>query len=87
MKEQRNAISTESYKGYSDIRYNIRHDTNQIYLKCPECLLNSKNPIRVKTHKSLSSLESHISTSHKGEFWIKEVQILIRQFSEAVIKQ
>lgn len=74
----------ESYKGYHDIRYNIRHNTTQIFLKCPECLLNSKNPMRVKTHKNLSSLDSHLSTMHKDELWIKEARVLIRQFAEVM---
>lgn len=68
----------DSFKGYQ----NIRHNTKQIFLKCPECLLHSKNAQRVKTHKNLSSLDSHLSVEHKGEFWVKEVQLLIRQFSE-----
>lgn len=67
-------------KGYQ----NIRHNTTQIFLKCPECLKHSKNPQRVKTHKNLSSLDSHFSTEHKGEFWVEEARILIRQFAERV---
>jgi len=64
---------------------NIRHNTTNISLKCPECLLNSKNPRRVKTYKNLSSLDSHFSTEHKGEFWIKEAKVLIRQFAEVML--
>jgi len=68
----------DSFKGYP----NIRHNTTKIFLKCPGCLLCSKNPQRVKTHKNLSSLDFHLSVDHKGEFWVAEVQILIRQFAE-----
>ena len=65
--------------------HNIRHNTIRIDgVKCPRCYIDSKDPVKVKTHKNLSSLDSHISTEHKGEFWIKEAQLLIRQFSEAI---
>ena len=67
-----------SFKEYP----NIRHNTTKIFLKCPECLKYSKNPQRVKTHKNLSSLDSHLSTNHKGEFWVNDIRILIRKFSE-----
>ncbi len=76
------SIIQQRYKEYQ----NIRHNTTKIFLKCPECLLNSKNPQRVKTHKNLSSLDSHFSTDHKGEFWVEESRILIRQFAEVMIK-
>lgn len=69
-----------SFKQYP----NIRHNTKKIFLKCPECLLNSKNPQRVKTHKNLSSLDSHFSTEHKDEFWVKQTQVLIREFAEVM---
>jgi len=72
----------DSFKGYP----NIRHNTVKIYLKCPYCLLNSKNPQRVKTHKNLSSLDSHFSTDHKGEFWVEESRILIRQFAMVMLQ-
>jgi len=72
----------DSFKGYP----NIRHNTAKIYLKCPYCLLNSKNPQRVKTHKNLSSLDSHFSTDHKGEFWVEESRILIRQFAMVMLQ-
>ena len=74
----------DSYKQYQKNKPNIRHNTTQIYLKCPECLLYSKNPQRVKTHKNLSSLDSHFSTEHKDEFWVNEARILIRQFAEVM---
>jgi len=66
--------------------HNIRHNTIRIDggIKCPSCFFYSKDPMKVKSHKNLSSLDSHISTEHKGEFWIKEAQLLIRQFSEAI---
>ncbi len=76
------SIIQQRYKEYQ----NIRHNTTKIFLKCPECLLNSKNPQRVKTHKNLSSLDSHFSTDHKGEFWVEESRILIRQFAEAMLQ-
>jgi len=76
--------SLKSNKGYQEKKPNIRHNTTQIFLKCPECLLYSKNPQRVKTHKNLSSLDSHFSTEHKDEFWVKESKILIRQFAEVI---
>ncbi len=69
-------------KGYQ----NIRHNTTQIFLKCPQCLLNSKNPQTVKTHKNLASIDSHFSTEHKDEFWIKEARVLIRQFAEVMTR-
>jgi len=75
-------INQERYKQYQ----NIRHNTAQIFLKCPECLLNSKNPQRVKTHKNLSSLDSHFSIEHKDEFWTKEARILIRQFAVVMLQ-
>jgi len=69
------------YKQYQ----NIRHCTIEIFLKCPKCLLESKNIQRVKTHKSLSGLDSHLSTFHKGEeYWTAEVRVLLRQFAEAM---
>jgi len=74
----------QSYKEYQKKKPNIRHNTTQIFLKCPECLLYSKNPQRIKTHKNLSSLDSHFSTNHKDEFWIKEARVLIRQFAEVL---
>jgi len=74
--------TVESYKGYQKKKPNIRHNTTQIFLKCPECLLYSKNPQRVKTHKNLSSLDSHLSTDHKGEYWTIEARMLMKQFME-----
>ncbi len=72
----------QSNKGY----HNIRHNTIRIYTKCPGCLLNSKQASKIKIHKTLSSLDSHISTQHKDEFWVKQVQLLIRQFSKEISK-
>ena len=74
----------QSYKEYQKKKPNIRHNTTQIFLKCPECLLYSKNPQRVKTHKNLSSLDSHFSTNHKDESWVDLAKILIRQFAEVL---
>ena len=70
----------ESFKGYQ----NIRHSTTKAFIRCPKCLIDSKNPRRVKTHKNLSSLDFHFSTAHKDEFWIEEARILIRQFAEVI---
>jgi len=66
-----------SFKGYP----NVRHSSAKIYLKCPTCLKYSKNPQRVKTHKNLSSLDSHLSIDHKGELWVEEARNLLRQFA------
>jgi len=74
--------TTNSFKPYQ----NIRHSTIQAFIRCPKCLIDSKNPRRVKTHKNLSSLDFHFSTAHKGEFWVTEARILIRQFAEVLIK-
>ena len=67
-----------SNKGYQ----NIRHNTDLILTKCPRCLLENKNPQRVKTHKNLASLDSHLSTIHKGEYWTIEARMLMKQFVE-----
>jgi len=75
-----------NYKGYQGKKTNIRHNTSLISVNCPKCLTNSSTPGRKKTFKNLASLDSHFSTEHKGEFWIKEAQVLIRQFAEVVIK-
>ncbi len=69
-------------KGY----HNIRHSTNPVSVQCPGCFIYSNKPGRPKTFNTLSSLDSHFSTQHKGEFWIKEAQILIRQFAEVIIQ-
>ena len=71
---------TKSYKGYQ----NIRHNTTKVFTKCPRCLLEKKNPKRVKTYKNLASLDSHISTDHKDEFWTIEARILMKQFAEVI---
>jgi hypothetical protein len=69
-----------SFKGYS----NIRHNTSRYFIKCPECLKHQKNPQRVKTHKNLSSLDSHYSTEHKNEYWVKEARIELRKLAGAL---
>ena len=69
----------DSFKGY-----NIRHSTKKYFVKCPECLKHQKNPQRVKTHKNLSSLDSHYSTYHKGEYWVNQARIEIRRLAEAI---
>ena len=69
-------------KGYQEKKQNIRHNTTQIFTKCPRCLLENKNPQRVKTHKNLSSLDSHLSADHKDEHWTIEARILMKQFTE-----
>jgi len=74
--------TSQSNKEY----HNIRHNTIRIYIKCPGCCLNSKQANKIKIHKNLSSLDSHISTEHKDEFWTKQVQLLIRQFSKEISK-
>jgi len=74
--------TTNSFKGYQ----NIRHSTTEAFIRCPKCLIDSKNPRRVKTHKNLSSLDFHFSIAHDGEFWVVEARILIRQFAEVLIK-
>ena len=74
--------TTKSYKGYQEKKPNIRHNTNEITTKCPRCLLERKNPQRVKTHKNLASLDSHLSTDHKGEYWTIEARMLMKQFTE-----
>ena len=74
--------SSISNKGYQEKKPNIRHNTSKIITKCPRCLLERKNPQRVKTHKNLASLDSHLSTDHKGEYWTIEARMLMKQFTE-----
>ena len=69
-------------KGYQEKKQNLRHSTAEIITKCPRCLLERKNPQRVKTHKNLASLDSHLSTIHKGEYWTIEARMLMKQFTE-----
>jgi len=73
-------------KGYQEKKPNIRHNTDPIISKCPRCLLERKNPQRVKTHKNLASLDSHLSTIHKGEFWTIEARMLMKQFTEGLFQ-
>ena len=68
-------------KGYEKSGY-FRHNTNKVITKCPRCLLERKNPQRVKTHKNLSALDFHLSTEHKGEAWTIEAGMLMKQFVE-----
>lgn len=63
---------------------NIRHNTKPYFIKCPECLRHSKNPQRVKTHKNLSSLDSHYSRDHKGEGWVNQAQIELRKLAREI---
>ena len=72
----------KSHKGYQEKKPNIRHSTAEKITKCPRCLLERKNPQRVKTHKNLASLDSHLSTAHKGEYWTIEARMLMKQFTE-----
>jgi len=69
-------------KRYQRKKANIRHNTTEIFTKCPRCLLERKNPQRVKTHKNLAGLDSHLSTDHKGEYWTIEARMLMKQFTE-----
>lgn len=76
------SITSKSNKGYQEKKRNIRHNTTKIITKCPRCLLERKNPQRVKTHKNLAALDSHLSTDHKGEYWTIEARMLMKQFAE-----
>ena len=71
-----------SNKGYQGKKQNIRHNTSKIITKCPRCIIERKNPQRVKTHKNLAGLDSHLSTDHKGEYWTIEARMLMKQFME-----
>jgi len=73
--------TTKSYKGYEKSGY-FRHNTAEVITKCPRCIIERKNPQRVKTHKNLSSLDFHLSTDHKGEAWTIEARMLMKQFVE-----
>jgi len=68
-----------SFKGY-----NVRHSTKRYFIKCPECLKHTTYPNRVKTHKNLSSLDSHYSTDHKGEYWVDEARAELRRLAERI---
>jgi len=72
--------AVELFKGYP----NIRHNTSLIFANCPKCLIDSSTPGRKKTFKTLSSLDFHFSTEHKGESWAELAQLLIRQFAERI---
>ncbi len=67
----------QSNKGYQ----NIRHSTIPVFFNCPKCLIHSTTRGRKRTFKTLSSLDSHFSTEHKGESWVELAKIMTRQFA------
>ena len=74
-------MSTKQLNGIKST-LNIRHNTKPYFIKCPECLKDSKNPQRVKTHKNLSSLDTHYSIDHRGEPWVNAARIELRKLAE-----
>ena len=50
--------------------------------KCPQCLLESKNPRQVKVSKNIKSMIHHLAREHKGENWVDEYKEYLKSISQ-----
>jgi len=50
--------------------------------KCPECLLESKNPRQVRVSKNIKSMVHHLAREHKGESWVDDYKEYLKSISQ-----
>ena len=66
-------------------RYNrLRNSTIPCQVPCPKCKKQTKDQRYTKHFKNLSSVDWHVSTSHKGEYWVKDFKLAITQLAKVL---
>jgi len=59
----------------------LRNSIIPFSVPCAKCNKQTKDPRYVKHFKNLSSLDWHVSHFHKGEPWIKDFKLVLKQLA------
>jgi len=69
----------------TDKRYiRLRNSTIPCSVPCAKCIKRVKDPRYTKHFKNLSGLDWHVSHEHKGEPWIKDFKLALKQLARVL---